>query len=172
MEVVLLDSCGIPRAPQYSGGQYAAVRPFAYGAVTLCGGPFQVASARPTVGNCARVLQHPDIDSHNPVLKTAVTLQQHGLGSSLFARRYSGNRGFFLFLGVLRCFSSPGWPLATYGFSGGYCGMTRSGFPHSEIHGSTPACGYPWLIAARCVLHRLPAPRHSPCALNSLTSPV
>ena len=107
--MVLLDSCGIPRAPQYSGGQYAAARPFAYGAVTLCGGPFQVASARPTVGNCARVLQHPDIDSHNPVLKTAVTLQQHGLGSSLFARRYSGNRGFFLFLGVLRCFSSPGW---------------------------------------------------------------
>ena len=32
----------------------------------------------------------------------------HGLGSSLFARRYSGNRFFFLFLRLLRCFSSPG----------------------------------------------------------------
>ena len=31
-----------------------------------------------------------------------------GLGSSPFARRYSGNRCFFLFLRVLRCFSSPG----------------------------------------------------------------
>ena len=31
-----------------------------------------------------------------------------GLGSSPFARRYSGNRVFFLFLRVLRCFSSPG----------------------------------------------------------------
>ena len=31
-----------------------------------------------------------------------------GLGSSLFARRYSGNRFFFLLLRVLRCFSSPG----------------------------------------------------------------
>ena len=31
-----------------------------------------------------------------------------GLGSSLFARRYLGNRCFFLFLRVLRCFSSPG----------------------------------------------------------------
>ena len=31
-----------------------------------------------------------------------------GLGSSLFARRYSGNRFFFLLLQVLRCFSSPG----------------------------------------------------------------
>ena len=33
-----------------------------------------------------------------------------GLGSSPFARRYSGNRCFFLFLRVLRCFSSPGSP--------------------------------------------------------------
>ena len=31
-----------------------------------------------------------------------------GLGSFHFARRYSGNRCFFLFLRVLRCFSSPG----------------------------------------------------------------
>ena len=31
-----------------------------------------------------------------------------GLGSFPFARRYSGNRVFFLFLRVLRCFSSPG----------------------------------------------------------------
>ena len=148
---------------------YAAARPFAYGAVTLCGGPFQVASARSAICNCVRALQHPNIDSHNPMLKTAVTLQQHGLGSSRFARRYSGNRGFFLFLGVLRCFSSPGWLHTTYGFSDGYCGMTRSGFPHSEIHGSKPACGSPWLIVARYVLHSLPAPRHSPCALNNLT---
>ena len=31
-----------------------------------------------------------------------------GLGSSGFARRYSQNRVFFLFLRLLRCFSSPG----------------------------------------------------------------
>ena len=31
-----------------------------------------------------------------------------GLGSSAFARRYLRNRCFFLFLWVLRCFSSPG----------------------------------------------------------------
>ena len=31
-----------------------------------------------------------------------------GLGSSHFARRYYGNRFFFLFLQVLRCFSSLG----------------------------------------------------------------
>ena len=33
-----------------------------------------------------------------------------GLGSSHFARRYFGNRCFFLFLRLLRCFSSPGSP--------------------------------------------------------------
>ena len=36
-----------------------------------------------------------------------------GLGSSDFARHYFRNRFYFLFLRVLRCFSSPGSPLAT-----------------------------------------------------------
>ena len=54
-------------------------------------------------------------------------------------------------------------------FRYGYCGMTRSGLPHSETHGSKPACGSPWLIAARCVLLRPLAPRHPPYALCSLT---
>ena len=31
------------------------------------------------------------------------------LGFSLFARHYSGNHYYFLFLPVLRCFSSRGW---------------------------------------------------------------
>jgi hypothetical protein len=48
--------------------------------------------------------------------------------------------------------------------------MTPAGFPHSDIHGSTPACGSPWLIAANHVLHRLLTPRHPPSALTSLTT--
>ena len=47
-----------------------------------------------------------------------------------------------------------------------YC---SSGFPHSEIHGLTDICSSPWLIAACHVLRRLLMPRHSPCALYSLT---
>ena len=46
--------------------------------------------------------------------------------------------------------------------------MTLAGLSHSEIHGLTPACGSPWLIATYYVLHRLLAPRHSPNALSSL----
>ena len=42
-------------------------------------------------------------------------------------------------------------------------------FPHSEIFGSQAMCAYPKLIAAYHVLHRLLMPRHSPCALCSLT---
>ena len=43
------------------------------------------------------------------------------------------------------------------------------GLLHSEIHGSMPTYGSPWLIAVSRVLLRLSVPRHSPCALCSLT---
>ena len=47
-----------------------------------------------------------------------------------------------------------------------YC---SAGFPHSEISGSMLMCSSPKLIAACHVLLRLLMPRHSPCALSSLT---
>ena len=43
-----------------------------------------------------------------------------------------------------------------------------TGFPHSDIHGSKPACGSPWLFAACHVLLRRMVPGHPPCALCSL----
>ena len=51
-------------------------------------------------------------------------------------------------------------------------GLLPAGFPHSDIHGSRPAFGYPWLFVDRYVLLRLPVPRHPPCALSSLTFTV
>ena len=47
-----------------------------------------------------------------------------------------------------------------------YC---SSVLPHSDISGSTLICSSPKLFAACHVLHRLLMPRHSPCALFSLT---
>lgn len=41
-------------------------------------------------------------------------------------------------------------------------------FPHSDIHGSKPACGSPWLFAACHVLHRRLVPGHPPYALVRL----
>ena len=63
-------------------------------------------------------------------------------------------------------FQFPGFASPTYGFSGRY--RLSGGLPHSEIHGSRPARGSPWLIATCCVLHRLSVPRHPPDALQTL----
>src|SRR5438034_3778836 len=92
-----------------------------------------------------------------------------GLGSSAFARRYWRNHFCFLFLQVLRWFTSLRCLPPAYVFSGGSSGISQRGFPHSDIPGSKPICGSPGLIAAYRVLHRLLAPRHSPYALSSLT---
>ena len=47
--------------------------------------------------------------SSSSLLQSITPVCTHsGLGSFPFARRYSENRCFFLFLRVLRCFSSPG----------------------------------------------------------------
>ena len=101
---------------------------------------------------------------HNPAATS-----DRGLGCSRFARRYSGNHSCFLFLGLLRCFSSPRSLCSAYIFSRKWHGITRTGLPHSEISGSKVACTSPKLIAACHVLHRLFVPRHPPCALGSLT---
>ena len=46
------------------------------------------------------------------LLQPRLVRKPTGLGSAPFARHYSGYRLFFLFLRVLRCFSSPGSPRA------------------------------------------------------------
>ena len=51
-----------------------------------------------------------------------------------------------------------------------YQHITVSGFPHSEISGSKFTYNSPKHIVVRHVLHRLLVPRHSPCALNNLTT--
>jgi hypothetical protein len=49
--------------------------------------------------------------------------------SSDFARHYSRNRGFFIFLRVLRWFTSPGSLEPNYVFIRSYKGFTLVGFP-------------------------------------------
>ena len=49
----------------------------------------------------------------------------------------------FLFLRLLRCFSSPGSLITAYVFSGVSHAFQRAGFPHSDIYGSKPVCGSP-----------------------------
>ena len=79
------------------------------------------------------------IDNPNPICITT-----YGLGSSSFARHYLRNRFYFLFLWVLRCFSSPR-SLHMYYFT--HTWITRLfslvEFPHSDIYGSMDICSYP-----------------------------
>ena len=96
-----------------------------------------------------------------PALQPRGCRNIRGLGSSPVARRYWGNHSYFLFLRVLRCFSSPRWPPAPGGMS---C-LQHDGLSHSEIRGSRAMCASPRLFAACHVLHRLREPRHPPCAL-------
>ena len=119
---------------------------FVYGAITLFDGRFQVLPL---------FFHNPISRSRNP---TDASID--GLGCFPFARRYLGNQCLFIFLGLLRCFTSPGLASGTYVFSARLCGITRIGLPHSEISGSKSACNSPERIAACRVLHRLLVPSH------------
>src|SRR5581483_3714028 len=88
-----------------------------------------------------------------------------GLGSSLFARHYSGGRGFFPFLRVLRCFSSPACLSLPYGFRQEYPRITTGGFPHSEILGSKVGQHLPQAYRSR------PRPSSAPGAKASTVCP-
>ena len=90
--MVLPASRRIPRVLRYSGTGCSLLL-FAYAAFTLSGGTFQSSSTKNILCFCRPATPESMLS---------------GLGSFPFARRYSGNRCFFLFLRVLRCFSSPG----------------------------------------------------------------
>ena len=81
----------------------------------------------------------------------------------------SESLGYFLFVLLLRCFSSQAFLLWNYVFISGLSGFNLIGFPHSEFHGSRPFSSSPWLIAALHVLLRLSVPRHPSLALSSFT---
>lgn len=68
----------------------------------------------------------------------------------------------FLFLQLLRCFSSLGLTF--------YNQISLIRLPHSDTHDSLPACGSSCHFAAYRVLRRPPTPRHPPYALLRLTS--
>ena len=82
----------VPRVSWYFGSRLLNIH-FAYGAFTLSGWLSQ---------------NHSAMKSSHVLRSITPDCTQSGLGSFPFARRYSGNRCFFLFLRVLRCFSSPG----------------------------------------------------------------
>ena len=89
------------------------------------------------------------------VLQPRACRDTRGLGSSPFARHYWGNHCYFLFLQVLRCFSSLRWPPALPDNAPSARWVVPFGNPR------------PRLFAAYHVLRRLREPRHPPGALIS-----
>ena len=89
--MVPLSSDKVPRVSSYSGFR-SLLFSFGYGAFTLC--------------RCTS--QNIPLPTRSLVAVLTPECTHPGLGSFHFARRYFGNRCFFLFLRLLRCFSSPG----------------------------------------------------------------
>jgi hypothetical protein len=122
----------IPRVPPYSGYHLKIIL-YVYRAVTSFGLAFQPVPLRTSF----RLM----------VLQPRHCLNNAGLGCFHFARHYSGNHFCFIFLRVLRCFSSPGLP------------NDRSLYP--DRSGWVAPFGYP----------RIKGYLHLPVAFRSLSRP-
>src|SRR5919112_1954225 len=94
------------------------------------------------------------------------------LASSAFARHYLRNHCCFLFLWVLRCFTSPRSLYPPYIFRRESLGRhaAQRGFPIRRSSDRSLFISSPRLIADYYVLHRLQMPRHPPFALRNLTT--
>ena len=140
---------------------------FAYGAITLYGSTFQKIWLMIDFLTCRRICKFLRIDPTTPLTQRLQTWHVNGLGSSPFARRYSGNHYYFLFQELLRCISSLRFLYQPYKFRLKFSDITQKRFSYSDIPGSKVVCTSPRLIAAYHVLHRLHVPRHPPYALSS-----
>ena len=147
--MVPADSRKISRVPRYSGAKQEDLKFRVHDYHVLwCIFP-----------NASAISLLPKVWSHDPSRASPT-----GLGCSAFARRYLRNHCCFLFLQVLRWFTSLSLLLTSY-----FIQMRVYRFTYSEINGSSNECFSPLLIAACHVLLRLKVPRHSPYALSSLT---
>ena len=147
----------VPRVRRYSGNSQP-VSVFAYTALTFCGAPSHVLP-----------LTSADAGGVNSLLSRTPGI--------LLPRVWPVPRSLATTNGIsVDVFSSPYLDVSVQAVPRVYLwiqytltGSSPAGLPHSEIRGSRPAFGSPRLIVDRYVLLRLPAPRHSPCTLCSLT---
>ena len=128
----------------------------------------------PSLGRCLRGCHPlwPAVPGRSTELSSARGARnpgpKTGLGCSVFARRYWRNRCLFLFLRLLRCFSSPRSLYRPYAF--GPESPKRWGFPIRKSSDRLLFARSPTLIAGCRVLRRLSMPRHPPYTLKSLTT--
>jgi hypothetical protein len=107
--MVPADSRRVPRVPRYLGATLKEDCNFKYGAVTLYGRPFQtvlLSLSYPSFNLNYRSVSSSAVEIIVVLQPRTLLLGSHGLGSSDFARHYFRNHGCFLFLQVLRWFTS------------------------------------------------------------------
>jgi hypothetical protein len=104
----------ISRVPPYSGYHYL-LSASVYGPFTPFGQTFQTVPLR--------------FNSNIVALQPQNCLNNSGLGSSRFDRHYSGNHFCFLFLRLMRCFSSPGLPPDCSGYHAYAWWVVPFGYP-------------------------------------------
>ena len=150
--MVPASSVKVPRVSTYSGYRHVD-SPFAYGAFTLSG--------RLSQNRSARLIE--SITRSEPQNARALVW---ALPVPLAATP-----------GITVVFSSSGYldvsvhqvPLLTLWIGVRILEVCSSGFPHSDISGSSDICSSPKLFAAYHVFHRLLVPRHPPYALFIMT---
>jgi hypothetical protein len=132
-----------------------------YRAITVYGQPFQTAPLPARFITPCRISSSGQAVPQPPLRNARWLSHAIGLASSAFAHHYSRNRNCFLFLRVLRCFTSPRYHPLPYAFRQGRRPMTGAGFPHSETPGSQTGCRLPGEY------RRLPRPSSAPGAKAS-----
>jgi hypothetical protein len=124
----------------------------------------------PSMARFSNLLSYLLVDHVMTVLQPHTPRKVRGLGWFPFARRYLGNHCCFLFLGLLRCFSSPRSPQQPMYSAEDVATLPATGFPIQKSPDQNLFSSSPKLIAAFHVFHRLLTPRHPPFALNSLAT--
>ena len=115
--------------------------PVVYGTVTLSGRPFQVVPLETSFVTCRQICNFAcwALQPRRRIGLQTTKRRQFGL----IPFRSPLLRECSLFLGILRCFSSPGFLLPAYVFNRGCAGLPCAGFPIRVSLDMSPAHGLP-----------------------------
>ena len=136
----------------YSGYRHVSSS-FAYGTFTLSG----LLSQNSSAGIAESIMRSEPRNARTPVWALSISL------AATLEIDFSFSSSGYLDVSVHRV------PFHTLCIGVWMTEVFSTGFPHSDISGSMDICSSPKLFAAYHVFHRLPVPRHSPCALVCLT---
>jgi hypothetical protein len=128
------------------GNAHTKAPAYTYGTITLYGAAFQRTSTSPALDHSATSQQPGNEHTPQPPHSNPCQVSHYaGLATSAFARHYSRNHSCFLFLWVLRCFTSPRSPHTPYIFRCGSpprlapgSGVSPFGHPRIKVRLSTP----------------------------------